>query len=200
MGLSQPLDQKQVDTERAAGKSYSAYGIEFAFVTADECRWPIQALYHFMTYLMDGEDIAWGDRFPFGFHRKGSAELAIYTGDGPSIGLMPVGEIRAVLFWPYLFPDSTLVTSTGKFLIMVATGISAREWDLAKETTTAHVLLLLCRAGIAQRTIPERPCVLNNAAWQAEWAKIKKLTPQECDAELKAGIGRWHLAKPAEAI
>jgi suppressor of fused protein SUFU len=199
MGLSQPLDEKQVETERAAGKSYSSFGFEFAFVTPNECTWATQALYYFITYLTDGERIKWGDRFPFGFHRRATGELAVYTGDGESAGLTPIGEMRAVLFWPYLFPDSTLVTSTGKFMVMVATGITSREWELAKQTTTAHVLLLLCRAGIVQRTIPERQCLLASAKWRSEWSQIEKMSPDECMAEIDAGIGRWHLSKPVEA-
>jgi hypothetical protein len=148
-----------------------------------------------MTYMTEGEHIAWGDRFAFGFHRR-RQDLAIYTGDGPSSGLTPIGEIRAVLFWPYLFPTSTLVTSTGKFIVLVATGITAREWELAKDTTTAHLLLLLCRAGIAQRTIPDRTCLLSSDKWKAEWMRIERLSPEVCEAELKAGIGHWHLATP----
>ena len=96
-------------------------------------------------------------------------------------------------------PLVQLATSTGKFLVLVATGITAREWELAKETTTAHVLLHLCRAGIAQRTTPDRACLLANPRWQEEWTEIEKLAPEECEAELETGIGRWHLAKPLEA-
>jgi hypothetical protein len=196
MGLSQPLDKKQVDVERAAGKSYSALGVEFAFIVTDRCEWATHALYWLMTYQTDGENINWGDRFPFGFHRDSNDQLTVHMGNPDKISVAPVGEIRALLFWPYLFPDSTLFTSTGKFRIMVATGITAREWQLAKETTTIHVLLLLCRAGIAQRTIPDRKCLLSEPRWQEEWSLIKQMSPQDCEAEVEAGIGRWHLAAP----
>src|SRR5688572_21796548 len=36
LGLSQPLDRKQVDKARAAGSASSGYGIEFAFVTREQ--------------------------------------------------------------------------------------------------------------------------------------------------------------------
>src|SRR5262245_45033164 len=54
MGLSQPLDKDEVPRDKAEGKSYSAFGIEFAFVVPDEAQWPSEALYYFMTYMTDG--------------------------------------------------------------------------------------------------------------------------------------------------
>jgi Suppressor of fused protein (SUFU) len=192
MGLSQPQDMRQVEIERAAGKSYSSYGIEFAFVVQEDSSWVPSALRNFITYQTEGENIEWGHRFPFGFYRDTNGELAAFTGDGESAGFEPVGAIRAVLFWPYLFPDSEFLTSTGKFLVLVATGITEREWQHARSTTTAHLLLLLCRAGIAQRTIYDRACLISDPRWQAEWSLIEGMSPQECEAEIEAGINRWH--------
>ena len=120
----------------------------------------------------------------------------MFTGRPEDVGANPVGEIRAVLFWRYLFPDWEFLTSTGKFIILIATGITEREWQLAKQTTTAHLLLLLCRSGIAQRTLVNRKCLLDNPRWQDEWRQIEKLAPEECDRQLEAGVGNWHLATP----
>jgi Suppressor of fused protein (SUFU) len=190
MGLSQPLNKEQVKDERAAGKSYSAYGIEFAFVVPTEEKWHSDALYYFMTYMTDGEEICWGDRFPFRFYRKGNGELSVQTGNPSTV--LPVGSIRAVLFWPFLFPDWEFLTITGKFMIMVATGITEREWEAAKRTTSGHLLLLLCRAGIAQRTLSERECLFADPRWSEEWAGIERMSPDECEREIESGIGRWH--------
>ena len=74
------------------------------------------------------------------------------------------------------------------FMILVATGITKAEWEFAKRTTTVHLLLLLCRAGIAQRTIPERPCLMSNPHWLAEAALIEGISPEECEAEIESGI------------
>jgi len=115
-------------------------------------------------------------------------------GNPSAVTVTPFGAIRAVLFWPFLFPDWEFLTSTGKFMVMVATGITQREWELAKQTTTVHVLLLLCRAGIGQRTLPERECLMTSQRWQEEWARIQGMTPEQCEKEIEAGIGRWHLA------
>ncbi len=124
-------------------------------------------------------------RFPVGFHRT-HARLGTYVGN--TAGLDLEGDIRAVLFWPYLFPEGQLITSTGKFRVLIATGITQDEWDLAKRTTTAHLLLLLCRAGVGQRTQPNRKSVLHDARWRTEWESIEKLAAEACMAEFQQGI------------
>ena len=142
-----------------------------------------------MTYMTDGEYIKWGDRFPFAFHRRPDGTLSVYTGNPEGRAGTPLGAIRAVLFWPFLFPDWQFLTSTGKFMVMVATGITEREWEMAKHTTTAHVLLLLCRAGVSQRTLPERACLLSEPRWRHEWEAIEQMSPEQCEMEIKAGVG-----------
>jgi hypothetical protein len=197
MGLSQPLDRKQVKAEREAGKSYSSYGFELGFIVPDQCDWPADALYGFVTHITDGVEIKWGDRFAFGFTEQADGSLAGFTGHPEQLGVTPFGSIRAVFFWRYLFPDWDFVTSTGKFMILIATGITEREWQVAKETTTAHLLLLLCRSGVGQRTLVNRKCLFDSPRWQDEWDKIKARDPEDCHRELEAGVGQWHLAKPA---
>ena len=188
LGLSQPLDERQVQAERAAGRKYSALGIEFAFVTTAKSPWANDALYYFITYMTEGEVIRWGDRFPMLFHdRRGT--LAVLTGDATGIDISPVGKLRAVLFWPYLFPDWELTTSTGKFMVLVATGITQAEWELAQQTTTVHLLLLLCRAGIGQCTIPDRACLLEDPRWRSQWQSIERMPAEECQQELRGFVG-----------
>jgi hypothetical protein len=193
LGLSQPLDRKQVAEERAAGKSFSAFGIEFAIVTPTAGPWASEVLDYLVRYVVAGDDIQWGDRFPFGFHRRASGELGAYTGNITGTEIVSVNHLRALVFWPLLFPDSTVLTSTGKFLLMAATGITQGEWDYAKQTTSAHLLLLLCRSGIVQRTLPSRRCLMQTQRWREEAAALERLTPEQCEAEIDAGVGRWHL-------
>jgi len=166
--------------------------MEFAFVTPTESPWAAEALYLFMTYMTEGELIQWGDRFPFGFQQHSNGSLGVYTGQRTA-DIRAVGAIQAVLFWPFLFPQSTFLTGTGKFLVMVATGITRNEWELAKTTTTAHVLLLLCRAGIAQRTLPDRECLMASPRWRDEWTRIKALAPEACEREFESRIDHWHV-------
>jgi hypothetical protein len=198
MGLSQPLDERQLDEEREAGKSYSSYGFELGFVVPDHCEWPTDALYGFITHITDGVELGWGHRFAFGFAERPSGDLGVFTGHPEDVGASPIGEIRAVVFWRYLFPDWEFLTSTGKFMILIATGITEREWEAAKETISAHVMLLLCRSGVGQRTLVNRKCLLDNPKWEAEWREIKTLHPEECMREIDDGVGRWHLDMPED--
>jgi hypothetical protein len=190
MGLSQPLDKEQLQAERATGRSYSAHGFELGFVVPDRATWPIHALDGFVSHITDGVNIKWGDGFAFGFTQEPNGSIAGFTGRPEELGVPPLGNIRAVLFWRYLFPDWEFLTSTWKFMVLVATGITALEWQLAKETTTAHLMLLLHRCGIGQHTCIDRPCLLEDPRWQIEWKKIKGRDPEDCDRELEAGVRR----------
>lgn len=189
LGLTQPLNRKQVEQERQAGKQYSSYGFELGIVTHERCDWPTEALYLFLSHVTEGLELNWGDRFAFGFQRNSEGNLSVFTGLPSELGIEPVGEIRAMLFWLYLIPDANFVTSTGKAMIYLATGITEDEWELAKATTTAHVLLLLCRAGVGQRTDPERRSVLSEPRWKEEWRKIAAIDGEQAHAELEGGAG-----------
>jgi hypothetical protein len=82
-------------------------------------------------------------------------------------------------------------------MVLIATGITEDEWELARQTTTAHVLLLLCRAGIRQRTIPARSSLLRDERWRKEWDTIKTFGPRDCEAEVKKGIAYLERKLPA---
>lgn len=189
LGLTQPLNQEQVKREREAGKQYSSYGFELGILIADRASWPTHALYLFLSHITEGLELEWGDRFAFGFRRHEDGRLGVFTGLPSELGINPVGEIRAMLFWPYVLPDSNFVTSTGKAMIFIATGITEEEWALAKSTTTAHVLLLLCRAGICQRTDPFRQSLLSEPRWKEEWQKISEMNGEQAHEELETSWG-----------
>jgi suppressor of fused protein SUFU len=193
LGLTQPIDKKQFERDRQAGKQFSSYGFELGFLTRERCDWPIDALYIFMSHITEGLELNWGDRFAFGFSERQVGVLDVFTAAPTAVGLEPLGNIRAVLFWPYLMPDTTFITSTGKGMIYIATGITLDEWELCKATTTPQLLLLLCRAGILQLTDPRRESVLKSPRWRDEWKKTESLGGEKADAELEAGIGRWYL-------
>jgi hypothetical protein len=187
LGLTQPLNQQQMQKDRDAGRQYSSYGFELGILTDEKCDWPTQALYLFATHVTEGVQLKWGDRFGFGLRKTDAGDLAPFAGRATSLGLQPASELRAMLFWPYLLKDSSFVTSTGKAMIFVATGITEDEWALAKATTTAHLLLLLCHAGIGQRTIPERQSVLSELQWRQEWRRIESLGGEQAHAEVEQG-------------
>jgi hypothetical protein len=191
LGLTQPLDEEQVKRARAAGKKYSHYGFELGFLTRERCEWPINALYGFLSHITEGAEIEWGDRFAFGLCRREDGSFYSYTGLAEELGLTPFGSIRAVLFWPYLLPDAHFVTQTGKAMIFIATGITQDEWELAKATSTPQLLLLLCRAGVGQRTDLNRSSILIDPHWRSEWGRIDAIGPEAAHAELDSGIGHW---------
>jgi hypothetical protein len=179
LGLTQPLDAREVRETRAAGRSYSAHGYELGFLTNAAAKWPPQALYLLLSLVTEDLKLKWGDRLAFGFRGTDAGELEPFTGYPEDLGFKPIGSIRAILFWPYLFPNANFATSTGKAMIWIATGITADEWDAAKGTTTAQLLLLLMRAGVGQRTDPDRPSVFADACWRDEWARIGPMGGEE---------------------
>ncbi len=186
LGLTQPLNEEQMRKERAAGKKYSSHGYELGILTKEKASWPTEALYLFLTHITEGVAIKWGERFAFGFHGTENGSFGVFTGEPTEPRLEAIGEIRAVLFWPYLSPCRTFLTSTGNAMIMIATGITADEWELAKASTTAHVLLLLCRSGVGQLTDFNRHSVLKNPKWREEWQRIAGMDGGEASAEVEA--------------
>ena len=185
LGLTQPLNKEQVKKERKAGKTYSSYGFELGILTDQKCDWPTKALYLFTSHVTEGLELNWGDRFAFGLRQNDAGALEPFTGKSSDLGITPASELRAMLFWPYLLKDSSFVTSTGKAMIYIATGITEDEWALAKATTTTHVLLLLCRAGIGQRTDPGRCSLLQDSRWKDEWKKIELLDGEQAHQQVE---------------
>jgi hypothetical protein len=191
LGLTQPLSKKHFLEGKQAGKEYSSFGFEFGILTDEKADWAFETLYALMTLLTDGVDLKWGDRLAFGFHEIAPGKLSVFSGQASEAGVQPVGTIRALVFWPYLFPDAAFTTSTGRAMIYIATGITEEEWLMTKETTTPQLLLLLCKAGVGQRTQLQRPSVLSDPRWRGEWERIKGIGGEAADAELEAGIGQW---------
>ena len=91
----------------------------------------------------------------------------------------PVGEIRALLFWKYRLQPTPLWTNTGYFDILIGTTITQGEWQMTKETSSAHVLLLLSRAGIGQGSELDRETVMADPRWAAKWDEIRALPDDE---------------------
>ena len=193
LGLSQPKSPEDVETNRKNGHPWSGYGYEMAMISPAKCSWAVGSIYRWLTVITDGDETGAGHRFPFGFYVRDDGALDSFIGSATDFGVTGFGEIRGALHWPYLFPDSRLRTSTGKFDLLVATGITEAEWEFAKANSSTHIQLLLCTAGIGQRTVPERKCVVADSANLDERNRIESMSEAECALELKSGIGRWHL-------
>jgi Suppressor of fused protein (SUFU) len=181
-GLTQPLSPE----ESRSRNEPSAYGAEFGFLTKEHVSWPVEALGQLMTYLkQSGEAIERGHRVPMWFSSKGDREISPVLGKASSdVSTRPVGQMRALLFWPYMSHRRAFETSTGYFSVLVATAITQPEWDMAKATSSAHVLLLLFKANIGQISDLPRGTVTENESWAAEWQNICQLSPAEAEERL----------------
>lgn len=180
VGLSQPNEEPtgKIDPENPA---VSRLGFEVGIAVAELSPWPFIALCHLAKLLLDPPaPVKIGTRIPFLFAKpKGSGPEEELI---PCLGQLPanhavVGEIASAILWPALDRDGPFVTSTGRFDLLVATTITMPEWDLAKDTSSAHMLLLLRDAGVGQTSDSERKTITLNAVWKKAWEnRISKLS------------------------
>jgi suppressor of fused protein SUFU len=176
-GLTQPLEPQPPVQGR-----WSGYGCEFAILTRERSSWAAEVLYQLMTYWKSQRaTIGIGHRVPLAFFdRHSSGEVLPELGmvqDGELVP--PEGEMRALLFWKYGLQPKPLWTSTGYFDILIGTTITEDEWHLAKKTSSAHLLLLLARAGTGQLSNLRRQTVTEDPRWSIEWEEIRTLSEEE---------------------
>jgi len=175
-GLTQPLEPEPPVQGR-----WSGYGCEFGILTNAESFWTIDALYQLIAYVKSKEaSIGIGHRVPIAFFDKHSEgvvrpELGMVQEDG----LTPLGMMRALLFWPYMDQPKPFWTTTGYFDILVGVTITHEEWEMAKETSSTHVLYLLTRAGVGQVSDLGRTTITDDSRWSNEWESIRRLSQEE---------------------
>lgn len=183
VGLSQPNEEPKgpVDPENPAP---SRHGFEVAVATTELQPWAFIALCQMAKVALEPPaPIRIGTRIPFLFAKpKGSGADEELT---PCIGQLPAnhevkGEITSAILWPSLDRDGPFVTSTGRFDVLIATAITMPEWELAKATSSGHVLLLLRDAGVGQTSDPMRKTITTNEVWKRAWEnRIQKLTREQ---------------------
>jgi hypothetical protein len=191
-GLTQPAGPEAVVAGRKAGQSRSGYGWEFGIIVGEPAEWVPQLLKGLVTYTRTGEPLDEGHLFQLSY-REEDGSLSPFEIFAKEREQAPDGASAVLLFWPYLLCRSTFMTETGKFGILIGTTITEDEYQAARATTSAHVLLLLCKAGIGQRSDPVRTSVLKDRQRAEEWRRIQTLDFQLAVKELNAGKGRWHL-------
>ena len=176
-GLTQP-DEPQPPVPG----QWSGYGCEFGIATREKSPWATEILYQLLTYWKsEGLPIGPGARVPLAFFGQDSPStiqprLGMIEGDEPT---PPIGEMRALLFWQYRCQPKPLWTSTGYFDLVIATTITQEEWDFAKETSSAHLMLLLERAGIGQLSDLHRSSLTSDPRWQAELETVRSLAEEQ---------------------
>src|SRR5262245_39646238 len=181
-GLTQPASPA-AHQHRA---EMSGIGYEYGFVTRTNSPWTCEGLKQLMTYVAQSANpILQGHRVPMWFQIGDNAMM------NPVIGIpvveegdRPVTQMRAVLFWPYQLEPRVLSTSTGGFRVLIGTTITKLEWEMAKASSSAHLLLLLTTAEIGQLSDVERTSVTDNSKLAKEWDKIQRLEIAEVEREL----------------
>ena len=184
-GLTQPLEPSSTEND------VSAYGWEFALLTSQASKWAPETLYELLSYWMESKTrMEVGHRMPMVFYPGRDEQITPMLRDlEPADPYPPLGQMRALLLWPYLLYPGQFSTSTGYFGIMVGTTITQVEWDLAKATSSTHLLLLLCEEGIVQLSDLDRQSVTNRATFQAKWQKIRGLSQDQAEGLLRKATG-----------
>ena len=180
LGLTQPLGPEDVPGSREEAADRPGYDAEFGIVLAEPADWAPSLIRQLMWYVRAEMPIGAGDRMPFGAERTSDGTIDANIGDQAADGVPLVGEMRALLFWPYLAaPRSTFTTATGSFTLLIGTAITAGEWEFARRLSSEHLLLLLHRAGVGQRSDLHRRCLTTDPA-AAE--HLKTVGPMTRDA------------------
>jgi hypothetical protein len=159
VGLSQPGDPDDTPRGGERGSNLSAHGVEFGMMVSEPAEWLGSFFGELMGYATAVSPIYVGHRFPFGLHQK-AGKISWFIGQPEELGVKASGEMRALVFWPYLGGPRWFTTGTGNFEFLCATAITRDELDYAKKTSSPHLLVLLLEAGIGQLSQFDRASLL----------------------------------------
>ena len=188
-GLSQPLKRGEpwrgVGTVRTdLGDRLSGYGAEFGLLLPEPQAWAVGFLRWLMLYVSTQAVVGYGHRVLFGFH--GAEERRSYfVGPAEEFGVTPLDRTAGMAFLPLTTGPASIVTSTGWFGLMIATSATADELAFARRTTTGHLILLLTRAGVGQRTVFGRPSVFDDPQWSDAAVEIEAMSHEAVDQALR---------------
>jgi len=181
-GLTQPLNPPATYPSNDA----SGYGYEFGFLNKSHASWCRDALWLLMTYLRQSRSsIERGHRLPMWFSPDTNHSHMVNLGKPPQTkDTNPFGGMRAIIFWPYMSYPAGFTTSTGYFSILVGTTITESEWELAKATSSSHLLLILFEAGIGQASYLSRASITDCDIWRKRSEEIRDLPSNVVDEML----------------
>jgi hypothetical protein len=187
VGLSQPSDpdERPWDDE-SRGRKLSGRGVEFAAITSEPGDRLATFLAEIMGYHAARSRLYTGHRVAGGFYEPERGTVSWFLGVPERDGITPFGATRAFLFWPLLGAPRWFTTDTGNFEILCATNISAPEWDYARQTSSAHLQLLLCQTGVGQQMSCDRPCTFEDSNNRREAEKLRTLSRDKASAELRS--------------
>lgn len=181
LGLSQPLKRDHVKEIDPYNPAPSRTGFELAIAVTEPADWGVIALFQLAQLSLNPPAaIRSGSRLPFMFAKPKDQEVSLANIipilQQPPADYQLTGQIVSLVLWPAFDRDGPFVTDTGRFDLLVGTGVTMDEWELAKTTSSIHLLWLLQKAGIGQATDPLRKSVLEDERWKKEWESIKDLS------------------------
>jgi len=174
LGLTQPLLQ-----------DHTAYPWDFSVRTKERADWCVDLLYQLLTHWLWTKGKMW-----FGYHLP----LKFFTGHDGKIWasiaervqhIEVVGAIRGLYLWTDKAGLRFNVTG-GEFGLLTVVAVTEDEDRLARETTPAHVMLLLRRMGVDQVCNPHRHSVLLLPSASKEWANIQGMSHDDAFNSLQS--------------
>jgi hypothetical protein len=184
-GLSQWPSASAMAEARSRGNRLAGGGVEYALVFDEASDWAPGLLRWVMKYVHGQRPINAGDRVPFQFESLEPGDVRWAIGVSDAGDPCAADDTQALVFWRYLSPFGSFTSPFGEFEMRVATTITAPEWELAKATSSCHLLLLLEWAGIGQRSVPGRPSVTERPGWEEEWTMLGTLPFAEAKNRLQ---------------
>ncbi len=190
LGLTQPEPAGWADEMRGGDPELSGYRAELVMLTRERADWPLLLVRQLMWYVRKHRPINPGDRMAFGAERASDGTIDANIGDQEADGVPLLGPMRGLLFWPHLAVRPTIAVSTGPFELLVATAITAPEWEFAKRLTSEHLLLLLYRCGVGQVSALSRDDVATSHRHGEDARLVAAMTSERVAGELTALAGK----------
>lgn len=174
-------------------KTHGRYlGQELAIEAASFGEWPVRLLLQLAAYahLVCEREIRVGDRIPCCFARRRRFLLGPAHGDPIPALQLPFGmsrttETAAAIVWPIDTLEPWTLPTPGdrdQLQLLRLTTITTAELDLARSTSSAHLLLLLERLGPGRVSDPFRTCSTRAEGFAKAWAELDGLSEEEATA------------------
>ncbi len=173
LGMSHPLQATD-----------AAYPWEFAVRTTEHAEWPVDLLYQLLSqWLWEKGNVGFGYHLPLKFFIGHDSNMWASISERVQHRKV-VGAIRGLHLWTDL-ARLRFKTLSGEFGLLTAVAVTEDEDDLVKETTPAHLMLLLRRMGLTQVCDPNRRSALHLPGALHEWDRIKGMSHDDAFEELQ---------------
>ncbi len=171
-----PTQPPSIAETSSTGRSGS--GFELGMRVREPGEWVPQAILALLHYSLIAEPpLGQGHRVAFSIIHDDEQRLRPVLSLPTDLdeGERLAGDAAGLLLWPTLDPWRGFKTSTGAFHILMATAITQPEWELARETSSVHLLNLLHLAGVEQRCDPLRSSVTADPGMMERWHEVAAL-------------------------